>query len=342
MKKMRKNTLMTLIVLLLCSSVLFMTAYAAVQNISSYETLKNALLNYNAYDNGTLSVDVKISDNGKELASAHMINKLEDKYTSSSYSSSYVSNGVQETYETWENKEQIISKNYRDAEYTVRPNWKYNNNYYSSYSSSILGYSSEGWENLTPTQQKFINAVIDLAVGDVKNYFTANENTISLNLSKNQIPQVAQLLLAVGVEQMNIERENGYTDDINEIIPMFTENTEIELVNMTITINDNSQITGCDMIGIIKGTDISGLLHEIVFEMALSITDIGTTKADTVDLTDKNVFNPDNYYSWDIDENGNRVTFDTQEEWEIYWNERYNNSDSAWDYYDEPEFDEEI
>jgi hypothetical protein len=340
MKKMRKNTLMTLIVLLLCSSVLLMTAYAAVQNISSYETLKNALLNYNAYENGTLSVNAKISDNGKELASTHLVNKLEDEYTSSSYTSNYVINGVPETYESWENKEQIISKNHRDNDYMVRPNWKYNNNnfnYYTSYSRNLFGYSSEGWETLTPTQQKFINAVIDLAVGDVKNYFTANGNTISLNLSKNQIPQVAQLLLAVGVEQINIQRENGYIeDDINEVIPMFTADTEIELANMTITINDSKQITGCDMIGVIKGTDIDGLLHELVLELTLSITDIGTTKADTVDLTDKNVFNPDNYYSWDIDENGNRITFDTQDEWNIYWEERYNNSD------DELAFDEEI
>ena len=73
---MKKRTLMTLIAVLLCSSVLFMTAYAAVQNVSSYETLKNALLNSKSYENATVSSDFKISDNGKIIGSGYTIYKL--------------------------------------------------------------------------------------------------------------------------------------------------------------------------------------------------------------------------------------------------------------------------
>ena len=280
---------MTLIAVLLCSSVLFMTAYAAVQNVSSYETLKSALLNYNAYDNGTLRLDAKVSENGKEIVLANLVDKLETKYTSSTVASVTV-NGVTKTYGAWENKEQTIQIDYDSDKYLVHPSVHYDN-YYSSYHKNLIGYSSEDWESLTSAQQKLVNAVIDLAVGDVKNYFISSGKTISLNINKNQIPQIVQLLLAYNFEQMP-DRDYIYLYDVNDIrniIPIFIINTEIDSANMAITLADNNQITGCELAVIIKGTDTQGISHKFVYEMNLSITDFGTTKADTVDLNDKNI-----------------------------------------------------
>jgi len=296
-----------------------MTAYAAVQNVSSYETLKTAVLNYGAFDNGTLNAELKVYKNGIEIISGNMVNKLEDAYSSSlMYSTAF--NGNTEVYQSWDNREKSVYKNSASDEYVIRPRYNYGS---IAYSSGVIGWSfGREWESLTSTQQNFINAMIDLTVGDIKNYFTSASTSggtvISLNLSKNQIPQVAQLLLAVAVEEMQNSYENGYADDIYEVIPAFSVNTEIQSASMILTLDDNNRIIGGELTGVIRGTDIYGESHELVFEVSSSVTDVGTTKADTIDLTGLNVFNPEDYYTWTYDENGNRITFSTQEEWENY------------------------
>ena len=328
MSKLKKSTIKTVIALILCFTTLVITAFAATQNLSSYETFKESMLKMNAIDNVTIDGKVKVLIDGVESLSADYVSKIEKNLTTTSSKSSYTINGKEMTAtEQWTNSEKIISKNSDSDTYFISPNYNNIENFMvnttafdnsgtsttsiyvdgdidgesavtvSSYAVHGVVASPYAYENYSLSEQKLMNAAIDMIVGDVKNYFTTNGNTIMLNLEKNQIPQIIQLLVSVVAEQTVANRDLGMMtsdviiqDDLSafaDTLPMFTDDTAVQSANISATLDDNKNITALNGVVTIVGTDTDGVSHTVTLSFDLTISDIGTTVADTIDLTGK-------------------------------------------------------
>lgn len=340
MNKFKKSTLTTAVALILCCTTLVMTGFAATQNLTSYETFKNSLLNLPSLENATINGSVKLLDNGTETLSMDITAKIENYETMSSKASSKA-NGETFTEEQWSNKDQTVTKSSNSDKYRVSKNFNLKDAMISGYTTRSItndsgdnyiaieaapavavetspssgetgvaysynvvqvGGNNQTFNDLTAAEQKLIHAAIDLVVGDVKNYFTANGKTITLNLEKNQIPQIAQLVVSVLAEKSTMMRAEqskyhqnfnldvgGQSTDLLDCFPTLTDDASIKSGNLAVTFDDNNNITAIKGIATVIGTDIDGVSHTITLDVDLAITDIGTTVADTIDLTDKEV-----------------------------------------------------
>lgn len=345
MSKIKKSTMITAIALILCFTTLILTAYAATQNLSSYETFKNAMLDMPSLENATINGSIKLLDNGVEVLSANITSKVESHYTMSSQAS-YTINGDTITQEQWSDDEQTVTKSSYSDKYNVFKNFDVpmfvqgvNNSvdgsdnhddddddiYVSySYGGVVVGGREQTFDDLTPSEQKLIHAAIDMVAGDMKNYFTSDGNTITVNLDKNQIPQIAQLLVAVLGEKAGMEQDrvNAYMDNridaymdsqqqtasIMDCLPKFTDDTSIQSANLTVVLDDNQNISSAKAVGAIVCTDADGVAHTLTIEVDFDISNIGTTVADTIDLTDKEIeTNPFSSFTIDVGERANGV-----------------------------------
>ena len=61
--------------------------------------------------------------------------------------------------------------------------------------------ASEDESFITPAQRRLIEAIADALIGETRNYFVLDGNIVSISLSGNQIPEIAQYALAAFAEQ---------------------------------------------------------------------------------------------------------------------------------------------
>jgi len=286
------------------------TAVVAANNVSGYEKFKKSFFQMMEIDNGTTNTDIKLVLDG-ELVLASQTAEMKIEGAKHSIIGELDFLGEKQKMESYTNGK--TSYNYDPMK-----------NVYNSY--QII--SSNAHEPMTETQYKLVNAMTDVAVGDVKNHFVQNENQIEFSLNENQVPEVVQLILAVMYEQSSefadmrrgeygvtirsqmhdTMKESGVTDEeyaktekqLNSIMEVFENNLEnfndpyVSSVYATATLDENEIFEKLSGSVTLVGKDEGGVTHKLEVFVDVVITDIGTTTVDAFDTTGKEIIDNSN------------------------------------------------
>lgn len=278
---MKKKGLKTMAVSAVAGSLLLAfsaTAFAA--SGSGYESYKGAIKSTVLTENATVSAQFEVKDQGAIILSGNSLQKL-DKENNSSKTNITV-DGVTKAYET----------SAGDGKYVTNADGKY-------YSTNIGNekFKKDKVENLSESSStvKLAEMLTDTLVGDVKNQFVTNGQTISVNLEGAQIPELARLALSAAVENSSrVENSNNTKQgkdvsmkSVMDKMPKLS-NIDVKSIAMTATV-DGTTLKDNEFTVTITGQDANAVSHELTVTFNAKITDVGNTKIDAIDTTGKEV-----------------------------------------------------
>lgn len=269
---MKSKKIKTIMITALTGCMLLSVTIAASANgVSGYETYKSAAKNIAVTKNATLSTSFEVKDNGISNISGTNLEKLEGANNSSS--TEIKIGDVTKEFETSRIDGKTIIKD-GDKYYSRdgKNNEKMERNFDASSSKAKLG-----------------EMVLDTLVGDVKNQFVVDGNTISVNLEGAQIPELAKLAISAAAEEANSKQDNnkeGLKQALSSIPKL--KNIDIKSLSMAGKL-DGDKLTQNDFKIVITGVDENGASHEIEVSVNNSINNVNSTKADSIDTTGKQV-----------------------------------------------------
>ena len=299
MNAKKRKTALTIGAIGLSAAIFTASAVAASGNLSAYNQFKESLfqtrLSPYAVQNHTSITDVNILRDGTTLMQINSVEKTESWYEKS----------VVETVTTQNQTASWGHWSYvEDGKVQVRVDNGQGDGVYRVYRSPYHDYMGEVEQNQIDTgagsmdpngaEMRFVNAVFDTLMGDCKNYFSKDGDYIAVNLSGSQIPELAQLGLAALVSQakkeMDSPSEGSFAQRVEEktlVSDMVKlQNIRIDHVNGRLKDVNLDMPTGSGEVTI-SGLDASGVRQSYVFQVNMSYTDVGTTKAERVDLEGK-------------------------------------------------------
>ncbi|SFD31100.1 hypothetical protein [Clostridium uliginosum] len=276
---MKSKKIKTIMVTALTGCMLLSVTVAASANgVSGYETYKSAAKNIAVTSNGTLSTSFEVKDNGNTNISGTNVEKLEGANNSSS-TKIKIGDVTKETETSRIDGKTIV----KDGEnYSSRTN-----------NDKMKNDKIEKKFDASSSKAKLGEMVLDTLVGDVKNQFVVDGDTISVNLEGAQIPELAKLAISAAAEEGNSKKDNkdeSGKDGLKEALKSIPnlKNIDVKSLSMTAKVN-GSTLTENDFKIVITGDDESGVSHEIEVSVNNTISDVNSTKADSIDTTGKQV-----------------------------------------------------
>lgn len=282
---MNKKRLKTLAVtaaagcLLLTMSV---TAFASTG--SGYESYKSAVESTILAQNATVDAQFEVKDNGLTILSGSSSVKLDNENSSSQ--TNLTVDGVSKTYAT--------SRDVANGTFVSEANGQY----YVMQKPNDKSDSNKGEnDKLTASSStvKLAEMLADTLAGDVKNQFVKDGQTISLNLEGSQIPELAKLAISAAAENSGRMEKGHHGDGVDEasLKPLMDKlpklsNTDVKSISMTAAV-DGNVLKNNETTVVITGTDASGKAHELSIMVKGDVSNIGSTKIDTIDTTGKDV-----------------------------------------------------
>ena len=230
--------------------------------------------------NATVVTQYEVTDQGAIILSGTSTQKLDNKDKSSQ--TSVTVGGVTKAFETSAVNGNVITE--ADGKYfsTTKGN----------------GTSNAQRENLTASSStvKLAEMLADTLVGDVKNQFVENGQTISVNLQGAQIPELAQLALSAAAENSNHtgayknSAKQGPAESMKPMMDQMPKLTNINVTSLAMTATvDGTTLKDNDFTVAITGNDATGVAHEITIKLNANITDVGSTKIEAIDTTGQQV-----------------------------------------------------
>lgn len=270
--------------------VLTSAAFASYQTANGYDSLKKSLINTIDYKNCTLSADMKMSVDDKELTN-YSVKSMIDADNQMQYSSTSESGiGTVDRYG-------YTSYTTKDYQY-----YQYGGDDFFIKSENHSDAPSNLWdidEESRPTLNKvirFMELASDTVVGDLRNNFVCTEDTddhtsYSLTLDSVQIPEIVNAGLSMVFSMSNnassyyIEYDdNGnpvqheYTeDDLQYYTAKLGNDPVVDTINMNYSVNKDGSFNDGNMVVVFTGNDENGNSHTMTFDVTLSITDVGST-----------------------------------------------------------------
>jgi endonuclease YncB( thermonuclease family) len=277
---MKSKKIKTIMVTALTGCMLLsVTVIASASGASGYETYKSAAKNIAVTSNATFSTSFEVKDNGNTDISGNSVEKLEGT-NNSSITNIKIGDTTKET-ETSRIAGKSIMK---DGE-----------NYYSRTSNcNVKTDKVEKKFDNSSSKAKLGEMILDTLVGDIKNQFVVDGDTISVKLEGAQIPELAKLAISAATEDVNNKKsdnkgvvgKDGLKDALKNIPKL--KNVDIKSLSLTAKVN-GSTLTDNSFKIVITGDDENGVLHEFEVSANTTITDVNSTKADSIDTTGKNV-----------------------------------------------------
>lgn len=293
LKNSRKLVSMSIAAVL--SGVVFITtALAASSNVSGYEKVKDSLFSLYSIQNYTVEMDYGMEEDGIEFLQGSLSAKAQNK-NNSSFNISF----------SFDGKTYSVENSMTDGIIITKPADSDVYHKFAKYSTNSDGISLQVTDNQTPfqltdNQKKLINVVLDMFAGDTKNYFTNDNGKITMKLERNQVPELFQAALSVMSEQMNKAIDSSMyahhsEDDIfndnffeNKLLNLIND-LAIESVYAEGYIDDNNLLNDAKLTFTLTGKDADGTPHALTTSLKYVISDVGTTTAEAIDLTGKEV-----------------------------------------------------
>jgi hypothetical protein len=273
---MKSRKIKTIMVTALTGCMLLaVTVAASASGSSGYETYKSAAKNIAATKNATFSTSFQVKDNGNTNILGTSVKKIEGS-NNSSITNIKTSDVTKETETSKIDGKSIV----KDGE-----------NYYSR--------DGKGNDKNDKMEKKFDDSssksklgemILDILVGDIKNQFVVDGNTISVKLEGAQIPELAKLAISAAAEEANSKKDNNKTEaekDVSKSMPNL-KNIDIKSLNITAKVN-GSTLTENKLKIVITGIDENDVSHEVELSVDTTVSDVDSTKADSIDTTGKQI-----------------------------------------------------
>lgn len=262
-KKIQKMTVTMFAIGCLTVGGLGGLAYAAG---NSYDNFKAAAVQTVKADNMTVSATMQMKQDGTVLAEG---TTMMQKAGTQSYMLSNMTIG-----------DQVIEteRSIQDGVMISRQG--------DHYFSTSMGKGEDKRQDLqnSPNMAKLMDMTTDLLVGDVKNQFVASGDTISVNLTDAQIPELANVAIGAMTEM------RGQHDAEAKMANLFpiTQNIKIASIKVNATVKDGS-ISAMDLNMVITGQDKDGKPVTIETTVNGTVSELGTTIPQQLDTTGKTV-----------------------------------------------------
>lgn len=290
---MNKNLLRTCIGLAIGGSLLVTsTVMGIASGPTGYETLKAVVKNADKIENATFSMSGSLMDNNEELIKLSSTLKVQQEELVSG--NIFIdTNELDRSYIfSVKNKTMIFKHDASDVYNKITCTEKENEREKKHYATE--------YEN--PQMEAICESILDTLVGDLKNQVTLRDigddrKQISINLDKNEIPTLFNLLLNVRQnEERTVECETD--NKMSEILginphdfkfPELTSSIQAEEVNVGIIIDKDNIIRKMDLEFEVIGNDAQNNIHNQKLKISFDISGINSTTADIMDLTGKEV-----------------------------------------------------
>lgn len=277
---MKSKKIKTIVITALTGCMLLaVTVSASASGASGYETYKSAVRELVTTRNATFSTSFEVKDNGNTDISGNSVEKLEGTNSSSNT----------------EVKIGDVTKDTETSRVDGKTVIKEGDNYYSM-GNSAKGDIGRGNRKIdaSSSRAKLGEMVLDTLVGDVKNQFVVDGDEISVKLEGAQIPELAKLAISAAVEEQNDKKSNNKGEFANDElrkaisdIPTL-KNVDIKSLSLTAKVDGNT-LSENDVKIVIAGEDEKGVSHEFELSVNTAVSNVNSTKADSIDTTGKQV-----------------------------------------------------
>jgi hypothetical protein len=276
---------MTLIAVIASIAVFCASAFAAGINISGYEKLKAAGFQYleniedrnGFYSNGAFWINASVYIDGAVFYGfeqtlindgARSISRNKQFYADApSFGDSYFAFKGNNDIVTYSDDE-VNYRWYGDNDFSEYPNYRFD--YKSSRNGNFNGDDTDP-NIMPPAQKRFIEAVMDALVGETRNYFVVDGNIITISLSGNQIPELAQYAIAAMAERIEKGFASGGADFYIGSDARFTNGI------LKVELDDEGYAVGGYITFEILST-VNGAQQSFRIEAEIVSQDIGTTE----------------------------------------------------------------
>lgn len=280
------------------SIVLLTNAYTVMADTSSgYDLYKSAIKQTHATKSITADVNVSLTDNGKELLAVQGKVKNEEAANLGSGSMNIKANGAAHTVQFYRQADQVVLKTDDSDSYKViKPDANEQHQWKQHHNANDDG--------THPGAEKVIDALMTNLQNDIQvTQASGGGKEVSLHLTQQQISPVVQALASVVLQHAANHHElatDGGQDELERHAPQFAQDLKPELPKLTQDIvvkqvDVKAEITQDNYVGqqeatlTVSGKDDSGASHEMVLTVHTDLSNVGDTKADTIDLTGKKV-----------------------------------------------------
>lgn len=277
---MKSKKIKTIVITALTGCMLLaVTVSASASGASGYETYKSAVRELVTTRNATFSTSFEVKDNGNTDISGNSVEKLEGANSSSNT----------------EVKIGDVTKNTETSRVDGETVIKEGENYYSM-GNSAKGNIGRGNRRIdaSSSRAKLGEMVLDTLVGDVKNQFVVDGDKISVKLEGTQIPELAKLAISAAVEEQNDKKSYNKgelaNDELRKAISDIPtlKNVDIKSLSLTAKVDGNT-LSENDVKIVITGEDEKGVSHEFELSVNTAVSNLNSTKADSIDTTGKQV-----------------------------------------------------
>ncbi|AGK96712.1 hypothetical protein [Clostridium pasteurianum] len=263
--------------------LLFGTAFVNASQLSGYQSFKGAVNDTKNLKNGTINLQLAVSDNGNNIINANSNVKLNLNANAMSSVTTVKSGSDTQTFNSYKQDGKSITKDNNSNEYIVKQNGSKNIN------------GKDKVEN--PAVSKSVEVVMDTLVGSMQNKVSVTGNTDgtkkdSINLNSSEITPLSNALASIALIRNDNEAVNYNKVNLNSlknVIPQLQSNIKIESINSNGDINKNDVITDQTAVIVLSGDDANGKQHNIKFDINLTLSNINNTTPDKVDLNGKQV-----------------------------------------------------
>ncbi|MEJ8303223.1 hypothetical protein [Saccharibacillus sacchari] len=277
-KSVRNKTIGVMAAGMIVTASLGAAAYA---NGSAYDNFRTAVVKTAAIDNSTLTSNIQIKQNGTVTASGQLEVQSagEDIYSSGQFEIGGKTLAVEQSTD---GDKLILRKG--DQYYSVDASGK------------DMGEKPDF--EASPSAVRLAEAASDLLLGDIKNRFTENGDTITLSLTDAQIPELANLAMNAvleagaqhGSDRLSEEAQwqSEWSDFDGAALFPITSNGRVESVRLDAKVTDGAITSLKTTIGV-SGLDKDGQKVELEAYVDSAFSNIGTTVPQDIDVTGKNV-----------------------------------------------------
>ena len=280
-----KNRKIVMVAVITAIVVFVVSALAASANLSGYERLKAAGFKLieesnkeaeGVYSNGMFWFNATIFVDGAGVAFAEQINFRDGERDFSQNSTKFIQSDVG-GLNLFDDAEDSDTITYSDKDIYYR--WLEDGSfieykpYWSKYDNSPSYNGGSDYENnrLTPSERLFIEAIADALIGDTRNYFISDGNEVSISLSGNQIPQIAQYAVAAFTERTS----NSYIYGFENILELGAD-ARITYGSLVVKLDDEDNVIGANISAEIVST-VNGKARSYRFDVEYNSKNIGTT-----------------------------------------------------------------
>ena len=139
--------------------------------------------------------------------------------------------------------------------------------------------SDDDGSTITPAQRRLIETVADALIGDTRNYFVTDGGRVSITLSGNQIPELAQVALAAVVERIT----DGLYHSTGLAIGF---DAKFSYGSLAVDLDGAGNMVGASLAIAVKST-VNGVARECWLYVEHAVSDIGTTRVDKPEASEQ-------------------------------------------------------